>query len=399
MFEIVEKFGKAIFGGVFAVALLMHCAAHAASFKVLHSFSGGRDGCYPGSGNLVLDGVGNIYGTTVGNPCNYGTVFEIPAKGTETTLYNFRSGTNGELPDSLAMDSNGNLYGTTIAGGNAGCGVIFEITTNGREKTAHEFAGGPNDACVAEGAPLVDGNGNLYGTSSGGGKASEGAVYKFVKDSRITLLYSFRLGPKGHNSISGVIMDGAGNLYGTTVGGGPKKSMGTVFELTPSGSEAVLYGFKGSPDDGAASTGGLLMDKSGDLFGTTYEGGRPGCAGDAGCGVVFELAPGGTETVLHFFTGNHGDGANPFQGVIADSSGNLYGTTEYGGRARCQGACGGGTVFKLAPDRTETILHSFRTKDGINPRAGLIADAAGNLYGTTQFGGAYGYGTVFEITP
>lgn len=402
MFKVLDAHGKSVIGSIFAAVLLLYdSSAHAASFKVLHSFQGGTDGCYPASAGLVLDKSGNLYGVTTGLACNsYGTIFEIPKKGTETTLYNFVGGSNGQGPDdTLSMDANGNLFGGTFGGGNNGCGVIFELTATGSEKTVHTFAGPPNDACVAEGTLLIDRKGNLYGTG-GGGRHNEGAVFELPKGGKIELLYSFNRVSKGGNPIGGVIMDRAGNLYGTTVGGGPNNSVGTVFKLAPTGSETVLYGFKGSPHDGASPTDGLLMDQSGDLFGTTNEGGRPGCAAESGCGIVFKLEPNEREAVLHFFTGSRGDGANPFQGFIVDKSGDLYGTTEYGGvRGRCRGACGNGTVFKIAPDTTETILHTFREREGVNPRAGLAADAAGNLYGTTQFGGTFSYGTVFKITP
>ena len=145
------------------------------------------------------------------------------------------------------------------------------------------------------------------------------------------------------------------------------------------------------------------MDQLGNFYGTLTDGGRAGCSGNEGCGAVYKLAPDGTETILHFFTGKHGDGENPDAGVIADSVGNLYGTTYYGGgKCTLEPAYGCGTVFKLAPNGTETILYSFDQKNGANgafPISGLIADRSGNLYGTASMGGAYGYGTVFEITP
>jgi uncharacterized repeat protein (TIGR03803 family) len=298
------------------------------------------------------------------------------------------------------MDQSGNLYGSTIDGGSIGCGVVFEFKSTGHERTVHAFAGSPNDGCGAEGTLIADAKRNLYGTASGGGIYDEGAVIEIAPSGSVTLLHSFKLGRRGNSPLAGVIMDAARNLYGTNGFGGAHDS-GNVFQLTPGGSAKVLYTFKGSPNDGREPRAGLIMDTSRNLFGVTYYGGDAGCAANLGCGVVFKLAPDGTETVLHFFSGKIGDGANPFGGLIADGAGNLYGTTEYGGGDNaCNGTYGCGTVFEIARDGTESILHKFKeSTDGANPAAGLVADSAGNLYGTAKFGGANGYGTVFEITP
>ena len=199
-------------------------------------------------------------------------------------------------------------------------------------------------------------------------------------------------------------MDQNNNFYGTTVSGGGAHCKignstghicGTVFKLTGDGTETVLYKFKGSPNDGAEPSG-VIMDQAGNLYGTAELGGLsgPSCIGNGGCGVVFKLAPDGTETVLHFFTGKNGDGGSPLAGLVADSMGNLYGATPWGGDRN-----GNGTVFKIATDGAETIIHTFNGTNGDRPYSGLVADGAGNLYGTTAFGGTYNYGTVFEITP
>jgi uncharacterized repeat protein (TIGR03803 family) len=368
--------------------------SEARSFKVLHSFSAGQDGAYPEAG-LILDSSGNLYGTTSsGGPCNYGTVFKIAPDGTETVLYTFTCGRIGLQPDdTLVMDVKGNLYGATIAGGN-GCGVVFEVRPDGTEKTIRDFAVSPDDACGVSGPLILGHNNNLYGTASGGGKYLLGVVFKLSPYGTDKLLVSFRQGRKGNIPESGLIMDGSGNLYGTTGLGGRKVSAGVVFELPKGGAEEVLYSFKGPPNDGSGPSGGLLMDNEGDLYGTLISGGKPGCESDEGCGAVYRLSSGGSESVLHFFTEKHGDGGNPYGGVIADGAGNLYGTTQFGGRNSA------GTVFEIAPDGTETVLHNFNgTTDGANPISGLVGDSSGNLYGTAAFGGTYGYGTVFEITP
>jgi uncharacterized repeat protein (TIGR03803 family) len=219
------------------------------------------------------------------------------------------------------------------------------------------------------------------------------------------VLHSFGSGPDdGSTPVAGLIFDAAGNLYSTTSGGGTY-GPGTVFELTPAGTETVLYSF-GAFGDGVSPYAGLIFDAAGNLYGTTYGGGAYQCSLGAGCGTVFELSPNGTggwtETVLHSF-GNGTDGAIPSAGLIFDAAGNLYGTTAYGGDYG--GYNGDGTVFELSPNGsggwTETVLHNFHYNgtDGVSPYAGLIFDAAGNLYGTTREGGTSSYGTVFEITP
>ncbi len=198
-----------------------------------------------------------------------------------------------------------------------------------------------------------------------------------------TVLYSFTGSPEGPDGAlpdSGLIADSSGNLYGTTVEGGAS-GQGTVFKLSPGGIETVLHSFTGFPSDGAYPEAGLIADSSGNLYGTTVDGGASGCfgVGGVGCGVVFKLSPGGTLTVLHSFTGGS-DGATPVAGLIVDSSGNLYGTTPQGGVGSCTRGCG--VVFKLSPNGTETVLYSFTGgSDGSGPAGGLITDSSGNLYG------------------
>jgi uncharacterized repeat protein (TIGR03803 family) len=187
-------------------------------------------------------------------------------------------------------------------------------------------------------------------------------------------------------------MDSSGNLYGTTYG----KGAGTVFKLAPDGTETVLYAFgSGGQGDGANPEAGLIMDSSGNLFGTTIYGGSSGnCS--SGCGTVFKLAPDGTETVLHSFT-SKSDGAAPEAGLIMDAKSNIYGTTLFGGNNGCVHREGCGTIFEISSGDTESVLYSFKDSDGANPAAGLIMDSSANLYGTTYRGGAHRLGTVFEL--
>ena len=258
----------------------------------------------------------------------------------------------------------------------------------------YSFKGYP-DGGKPEAGLIMDKSKNLYGTTATGGAYGNGTVFKVTSSGTETVLYSFGSIPDGNTPWGGVIMDVAGNLYGTTFYGGTYND-GTVFQLTPSRTETVLHSFSfliGS-GDGEYPLDGLIMDKSGNLYGTTEQGGA------YGDGTVFELTPGGVETLLYSFGSQPGDGSNayPYAGVIRDAKGNLYGTTIFGG------ADNNGMVFKVFNKGgvwKETILHSFTGEpaDGQRPFGGLIRDKAGNLYGATYYGGAYNNGTVFEVTP
>jgi uncharacterized repeat protein (TIGR03803 family) len=297
---------------------------------VLYSFSGGADGARPGSG-VVLDSAGNLYGTNeLGGAANQGVVYKVGASGQQTVLYSFTGGADGGEPFAgVIRDSAGNLYGTTFLGG-AGAGVVYKLNPAGEETVLYSFAGGA-DGGFPESGVISDSAGNLYGTAYSGGAAGLGVVYKVAADGQETVLYSFPGGPKGALPYSGLAHDAAGNLYGTTAGGGGavgEAGAGLVFELGTSGEYTVLYTFTGGRD-GGGPIAGVIRDAAGNLYGTTSSGGAAGC-GD-GCGVVYELDAGGHETVLHAFTGG-ADGATPYAGVVADSDGNLYGTTPYGGK-------------------------------------------------------------------
>jgi uncharacterized repeat protein (TIGR03803 family) len=251
----------------------------------------------------------------------------------------------------------------------------------------HSFKGAPTDGRHPPSGHLIgDSAGNLYGTTEGGGASGFGVVFKLDMTGTETVLYSFTGGADGSNPFAGLIRDSAGNLYGSTEQGGDASGFGVVFKLDTTGTETVLHSFTGGAD-GAHPYAGLIRDSAGNFYGTTKDGG----ASDAG--VVFKLDTTGTETVLHSFRG--GDGAYSRAGVIRDSAGNLYGTTCFGG------ASGAGVVFKL--DATgETVLYSFTGgADGGYPEAGLLRDSAGNLYGTASGGGLTncggGCGVVFKV--
>ncbi|HEY2444802.1 MAG TPA: choice-of-anchor tandem repeat GloVer-containing protein, partial [Rhizomicrobium sp.] len=286
---------------------------------MLYSFTGGSDGGYPAYGSLIMDNNGNLYGTTELDGHDAGTVYRLAPDGTETVLHYFSEGSDGFGPEALVMDKKGNLWGTACCGGNAnGCGVIFKITTNGNEKLVHTFAGPPGDGCGPDAALITDQSGNFYGTTPYGGEHRGGAVFKLAPDGSETLMFSFNLKGDGFFPFAGLIIDENENLFGAAVYGGAK-DLGTVFEIAPDGTETVLHVFK-RPAKQGSNPDGVIMDQAGNLYGTASSGGLAGCYGDTGCGVVFKLAPDGTEAVLHFFTGKKGDGSNPLGDLIADGA-------------------------------------------------------------------------------
>jgi uncharacterized repeat protein (TIGR03803 family) len=311
---------------------------------------------------------------------------------TYTVVHRFKGPpTDGAGPKGHVIgDSAGNLYGTTCCGGASDAGVVFKLNQTG-ETVLYSFTGG-TDGRSPDAGLIRDSAGNLYGTTSGGGASDKGVVFKLDTTGTETVLHRFT-GADGSGPQAGLIRDSAGNFYGTTVRGG-RSGCGVVFKLDTTGSYAVLYSFKGYPTDGLNPYAGLIADSAGNLYGTTNQGGA------FNAGVVFKLDTSGTETVLYTFTGG-ADGANPTAGLIQGSAGNLYGTTGYGG------ASGAGVVFKLDTSGTETVLYTFTGgADGGNPYAGLIRDSAGNLYGTTEYGGTArgglcftggGCGVVFEL--
>jgi uncharacterized repeat protein (TIGR03803 family) len=383
-------FRKGRLGALLGAALVavagFSSTAEAQQLTTLYSFtgSGSGDGANPGA-SLIADPAGNLYGTTAGGGASgQGTVFQLDPSGNPSVLYSFTGGDGSHPRSALIADAAGNLYGTTINGGANDAGTVFQLTPSGTLNVLYSFTGGSDGALPFAGL-IADAAGNLYGTTNGGGAGGQGTVFRLDPSGTLTVLYSFT-GGNDASPWAGLIADAAGNLYGTTEGGdGP----GEVFQLTPSGTLNVLHNFTGP--DGAVPHGGLITDAAGNLYGTTHNGGT------SGYGTVFQLTPSGALTVLHSFSGG-GDGAYPEAGLIADIAGNLYGTT-YGG-----GAGAPGTVFQLTPSGALGVLHSFTGgSDGGRPVADLIADAAGNLYGTTSTGGATascpgGCGTVFELS-
>ena len=388
---------------VFGLLVTASPTAQAAPETILYSFTGANgDGYYPAS-SLIMDSAGNLYGTTVfGGESDYGTVFRLSSSGAETILHSF-IGTDGNDPyGGLVMDGAGNLYGVTVLGGKNNTGTVFTISERGREMVLHSFGKKKNDGASPNSALIIDNAGDFYGTTHGGGlnncSLGCGTVFKMSPTGRETILYRFgKTNNDGFWPDATLIMDAEGNLYGTTSKGGANDE-GTIFKLSPAGVETVLYSFTGANGDGANPVAGLVMDGAGNLYGTTSNGGSNSC--DDGCGTVFELSASGIETILYSFPGRNGFGASPQGSLIMDNAGNLYGTTFNGGSDDCSGI-GCGTVFKLSPSGDETILHAFTgypDGDGSNPSGSLLLDNAGHLFGTTQGGGATGYGSVFQVT-
>ncbi|MGO9516897.1 MAG: choice-of-anchor tandem repeat GloVer-containing protein, partial [Candidatus Korobacteraceae bacterium] len=411
-------------------------AVQAQTYQVIHNFTGGLDGANPWAG-LTIDVGGNLYGVAGGGgngSCAFygtsgcGTAFKLTSKnGTWVfaPLYSFHGGSDGEFPvAAMTIGSNGSLYGTTAGGGqgtctfnpSTGCGTVFNLKptptrpptplTPWLENLLYPFTGGGDGANPNVGNLIFDQAGNLYGTATFGGASGLGVVFELSPSNggwTETVLYSFAGGNDGNSPYSGLVFDKAGNLYGTTsYGGGPGcggTGCGTVYELTPSGSgwsERIIYSFQGT-SDGAQADGGLIFDQSGNLYGGTYNG------GSGGGGTIYELTPsngGWNFNVLYSFLGTQWGLANR---LTMDAAGNLYGTTQYGGANQ------DGNVFELSPSGsswTYTDLHDFTYgSDGGVPVGTLVVDASGHLYGTAFGGGAnpcsggYGCGVVFEITP
>jgi uncharacterized repeat protein (TIGR03803 family) len=394
-----------------ALTLFLTVSASASTVKVLYSFNA-ANGKNPVSG-VVFDKNGNLYGTTpTGGSKDCGVVYQLTpgqnGKWTQTVIFEFDCLAKGGDPvTGLTIDAQGNLYGTTWMGGSHAHGTVFRLTKgqNGMwsEKVLHDFAWS-TDGGQPGGSLVFDQNGKLYGTSFSGGAFGYGNVFRLTPDNQdhwnLDTLHSFnRDQHDGYNPLAGVIIGSDGSLYGTTKEGG-SKGYGIVYQLIPNGNkwkEKILHTF--NPEngkDGAYSQASLFVDANGSLYGTTQEGGKEGFYGIA-FKLTFDLVSNKWQySIIHSFT-NGGDGGQPMDSLITDASGNVYGTTTSGGIS--------GTAFKLAlvPETgkwKETVLHKFKDgNDGSKPHSGLILDAAGNMYGTTQEGGSSDMGTVFQLIP
>jgi uncharacterized repeat protein (TIGR03803 family) len=336
----------------------------------------GGDGTCPWSGNLGC-----------------GVIFTIDSHGQESIFYSFPGGDDGQGPiGTLVRDAEGNLFEPTIQGGDffclfpQRCGALVKVDPTGAETVLFRFDSLFSGSVTRN--PLSglveDSAGNLYGTTFGDAPA----VFRLGANGVFTPLYFFRefSATDGTNPLGALVVDQNGNLYGTTQTGGTSNN-GTVYILDQNANETILHNFAAS-GDGRLPRGRLLRDATGNLYGTTFAGGI------SNKGTIFKLSSSGQETILYNFGAVAGDGANPPAGVIMDNLGNLYGTTYLGGLHN------NGTVFKLSPAGKLTILYNFTGgDDGAHPYDDLDRDAGGNLFGTAFDGGASGLGTVFKLTP
>ena len=361
--------------------------------------------------DLETDDAGNIYGTTVlGGDWGSGTVFQLsptPTGWVHTLLYSFTGGADGGEPyKGVTIDRNGNLYGTAVTGGSGscegGCGVVYKLTNNKgtwTQTVVHAFTGG-SDGSGPGARVTVDHNGNLYGMAPTGGVFGLGTIYKIRPISHggwsFSVIHAFTGGSDGATGSAGRMILRNGHLYGAVTVGGSYGS-GIVFELNPSGvgerDLRVLYSFRGQPD-GSFPYGAILFDGSGNIYGTTYYGGVNGI------GSVYKMSPQPVgewaEEVLYSFQ-QGADGNSPISNLVSDGAGNLYGTTSEGG-------LGSGTIFKLSPigggEWTETVVHAFAgPPDGGFAYNGMVVDALGNFYGATVHGGEEDDGSVYHFTP
>jgi uncharacterized repeat protein (TIGR03803 family) len=433
------------------VAGLLHAATANAQTSllytenVLHNFAGGSDGSNP-YGGLIADASGALYGmTSQGGASNLGVVFKLtPVSGqsawNETILYAFKGGTDGATPyGGLLLGRRGVLYGVTEFGGEPscpyttnGCGTVFELIPPASsnepwtEKVLHRFVGG-DDGLQPLGSLIADKKSRvLYGTTEGGGTGFYGSVYTLTppaagkKEWKLDTIYVFAGGAAGDGSHpqAGLVADSSGALYGTTMYGGSTCcggiGDGVVFRLEPPAAggrkwkEKVLHAFSFVPwgvlpTEGQEPFSQLILDSNGALYGTTAFGGFY----DAG--TEFKLSPpvsgtGWTETILHSFLDSvHNlnstiDGATPEAGAIMDASGMLFGTTVSGGVGNCSGY-GCGIVFGLTPGGAPGVVYTFHGVDGQYPYDSLLLDSSHNIYGTTERGGLYGDGVVFQLVP
>jgi uncharacterized repeat protein (TIGR03803 family) len=392
-------------------------AAPAATTKVAYSFAGGADGEYS-STDLIVDGAGNLYGTTVIGGNGGGTAFELSPTATgwkHKVLYAFTGGSDGGEPyGGVTSDGQGNLYGTAVVGGTggscveSGCGVVFKLSKSGgkwSQSVIYNFQGG-KDGYGPGGGLTLGKDGSLFGMTPTGGAHGFGVVFKLMPGPgsgawSLTVIHAFSGGLDGGTGSAGrLLLDPSGALYGVATVGGAHQE-GVAFKLHADSTGlwrfTTIYAFRGQPDAGFPY-GGLVSDPAGNLYGTTYYDG----ANDLGS--VYELthaaSSGWTERALYSFKGGR-DGEKSISTLVRDTAGNLYGTTSEGGA----GGCGCGTIFKLAPRPngtwTESVAHRFAGQpgDGAFAYNGMAAGPGGHFYGATVHGGSSDDGVIYQFTP
>lgn len=381
-------------------------ASTAPVYSVLYRFQGGTSGAFPfgpysnsGPGTLAVDSEGNLYGTTYEGgggscvPVGCGVVFKVDPAGQETVLYVFNV-SDGAV-SGVVLDGAGDRYGAGPVGGAYNWGVIYKLDHAGNYTIIHSFT-------AADGYPyggvVRDANGNLFGVTADGGLYGKGVAFQVDSLGNYWVLHSFN-GTDGDGPV-GLLVDGLGTLYGATFSGGTHENAcdghgcGVVFKLDSAGDETVLFNFAGGLNGGGPLSG-VILDNEGNVYGNTF------VTGAYTFGTVYKLKTTGEERALYSFTGG-ADGSSPIGTMVWDYSGNLYGVTEYGGTSNC------GVVFRVTPQGEETVLHTFTGgADGCQPQSGLIRVGSNVLYGTTFYGGyegagtqcaSNGCGTVFKLT-
>jgi uncharacterized repeat protein (TIGR03803 family) len=305
----------------------------------------------------------------------------------ETVLYNFSGGADGAQPFSaLVRDTAGNLYGTTTMGGSANAGVVFRVDPAGTETVLHNFVGG-TDGTTPTGGLLEDKAGNFYGTTSQGGTSNAGVLFKIAAKGKYSVLHTFTGATNDgkYPTYTSLLKDSVGNLYGVTEEGGSANG-GILYKFSKTGTLTILHSFTGGATDGCNVLGTPFMDQNGNFYGTTSS------CGTSSLGTVWKVSASGNESVLHSFAGGTADGEYPLAGVIVDANGNVYGNTETGGSSNL------GTVYKISPGGTFRLVHSFAGTDGKYPYGSFVRNAKGTLFGTALNGGTIGYGTVWKMT-
>lgn len=389
------------------IALGMHLTAQGSTTEILYSFQGDEDGEYLDT-DVEIDAAGNLYGTSVlGGDFGGGTVWQLSPVGNgwvHTVLYSFTGSADGGEPyKGVSLDSEGNLYGTAVTGGSGscegGCGVVYKLSNSGgtwTQTVIHGFTGADGSGPGAR--VTVDDQGNLFGMTPTGGANGLGTIYQLHQRANgswaFRVIHDFTGGTDGSSGSAGRMVLRNGNLYGAATTGG--LGNGTIFELRSKGSAG--WDFKTlyqfqGAPDGSFPYGALLFDRAGHIYGTTYYGGMDGL------GTVYQLRRGAgiwTEQVLYGFqTGQ--DGNSSISNLVSDAFGNLYGTTSEGG-------LGSGTIFEVTPNDngtwTESVPHLFAgPPDGAFPYAGMVAGDGGVFYGATVHGGSAGEGAIYKFTP
>jgi len=361
-------------------------ADSSAALSTLHVFTGSATDGASARAGLVQGGDGDFYGTTQGGgSAGDGIVYKVSTDGALTVLHSFE-GADGSTPSAgLVLGGDGNFYGTTSTGGSNGYGVVFRMTPAGALTVLYSFGGTASDGVSPKSGLVQGADGAFYGTTTSGGSANDGTVFKITSEGALTILRSFG-GSDGANPAGALVQGGDGNLYGTTEFGGTKGGYGygTVFKMTPAGELTVLYSF--SPDDGNGvyPCAGLAAGTDGNFYGTASAG------GSSDDGTIFKITPAGVFSVLHDFDGS--DGAFPNASLLQGSDGNFYGTTS------ALGAGGNGTIFRSSAGGAFALVYAFSGTDGGSPYAGLAQTSGGSFLGTTSLGGGDSNGgTVFSL--